>query len=53
MTPNENKALAYAEKLANEEPEETLELDPDEPGADEMDRVDERAAYRRNGRGDV
>ena len=36
----------------DEEPEETQELDPDEPSADEMDRADERAAYRRNGRGE-
>ena len=40
---NESKQLAYAEKLANREPEETLELDPDEPSEAEMDRVDERA----------
>ena len=52
MTPNESKQLAYAEKLANTEPEETQELDPDEPSEAEMDRADERAAYRFSGRGE-
>lgn len=49
---NESKQLAYAEKLANREPEETQELDPDEPSAEEMDRADEQAermAQRWNG----
>ena len=51
MTDTEKQLLA-AENVANREPEETRELDPDEPSADEMDRCDERAAYRRNGRGE-
>ena len=51
MTDTEKQLLA-AENVANTEPEETQELDPDEPSADEMDRADERAAYRRNGRGE-
>ena len=43
--------LAPKERFT-EEPEEAIELDPDEPSADEMDRCDERAAYRFNGRGE-
>ena len=51
MTDTEKQLLA-AENVANREPEETRELDPDEPSEAEMDRADERAAYRRNGRGE-
>ena len=51
MTDTEKQLLA-AENVANREPEETQELDPDEPSADEMDRADERAEYRFNGRGE-
>ena len=55
------KQLRAAENVASREPEETLELDPDEPSADEpteaeMHRVDlwrERRRNARNGRGEV
>ena len=42
MTDTEKQLLA-AENVANTEPEETQELDPDEPSEAEMDRADERA----------
>ena len=47
MTDTEKQLLA-AENVANREPEETRELDPDEPSADEMDRADERAERMAN-----
>ncbi len=49
MTDIEKQLLA-AENVANREPEETLELDPDEPSADEMDRANEHNSNRFNGR---
>ena len=51
MKPRNDIYLAPKERFPDE-PEETRELDPDEPSEAEMDRADERAAYRRNGRGE-
>ena len=39
--------LAPKERFPDE-PEETLELDPDEPSAEEMDRADEQAERMAN-----
>ena len=52
MTDIEKQLLA-AENVANREPEETLEDEPDEPRSDEMDAIDELNATRWNGRGEV